>query len=351
VRAWTALLLLPACAALATPPSYAPVHPAYTLAFPRDHGAHPDHRTEWWYVTGWLETARGETLGFQVTFFRSRPPVDAANPSRFAARQLLLAHAAVGAPKLGRLLHAQRARREGFGLATAKIGDTDVSIDDWSLRRDASGRYAASVSTGEFSLELELHPTQPILLQGDRGYSRKGPLASHASHYYSVPHLRAHGTLTRAGRGETVEGSAWLDHEWSSTLLAAEAVGWDWFGLNLDDGGALTVFRMRDAGGGTLHSYARLRRPDGRVASGTATLQALRNWRSPRSGAAYPVAWRVEFDELAFDLQPLMDDQEIDARASTGTVYWEGAVTALSGGRRIGRGYLELTGYFKPIRF
>lgn len=345
------LLMLIWIGAFAAPPVYPPVLPGRPLSFPRDLGAHPAYRTEWWYVTGWLDVGKGKPLGFQVTFFRTRPDIDQADPSRFAPKQLLFAHVALSDPAIGHLLHEQRAARAGFGLAYAKTGDTDVAIDDWSLARDSDGSYRIAVRGRELGLRLVLRPTQPPLPEGDAGYSRKGPKPEEASYYYSQPQLEVRGTVSRDGRRLDVTGTAWLDHEWSTAMLAKNAVGWDWTGINLDDGGALMAFRIRDAAGHALWSRAKLRRADGSTANlSTVSFAAIRLWRSPRTEAEYPVAMHVAAGPLAFDLTPLFDDQELDARASTGNVYWEGAVTATAGGKRIGRGYLELTGYYRPIR-
>ena len=186
--------LLLACAALgAWAQPMAQVRPGVAITLPRDHGAHPDFRTEWWYLTGWLQTPQGQDLAFQVTFFRSRTGVGTANPSQFAPRQILFAHAALTDPTVGHLLHGQRVAREGFGLAQAAQGDTDLVIDDWRLQRDASGRFTTRVATADFALNLTLEPTQPALLQGQGGFSRKGPQPEQASHYFSLPHLRVAG--------------------------------------------------------------------------------------------------------------------------------------------------------------
>jgi predicted secreted hydrolase len=303
------------------------------LRFPRDHGAHPEFRTEWWYATGWLEGG-GAPRGFQVTFFRARPRWADDNPSRFAPRQLLVAHAALAEAKHGRLRHDQRAARDALGLAGAGTRTTDVWIDDWRfvLERDT---YRARIAAREFTLDLSLRAARAPLLQGEAGFSRKGRRPQEASYYYSRPQLAVSGTLD----GDAVTGSAWLDHEWSSQYLAPEAAGWDWCGLNLGNGGSLTAFRIRDKQGGVHHA------PPG------VAFEPLRTWRSPRTGVAYPVAMRVTANGEAFDLEPLMDDQELDARASTGTIYWEGAVRALKAGKEVGRGYLELTGYWEPMVF
>lgn len=322
------------------------------IALPRDGGSHPAWRTEWWYVTGWLRTPEGRDLGFQVTFFRSRPRDQEGNPSRFAARQVLFAHAALSDPGLGRLLGDQRAARAGFGLAEALEGKTEVWIDDWSLRQSDEG-YAIRLPAREFRLALDLKTAQPLLLHGPGGISRKGSAPNATSHYYSQPQLVANGTLSHQGKSLPVAGKAWLDHEWSDAYLEREAVGWDWTGLNLADGGALMLFRMRDAAGATRWAGGTHRKPDGTVTllePGDIHFTPLRHWRSPRSGTRYPVAWRIVAKGMEFELEPLMDDQENDARATAGTIYWEGAAIARQAGRAIGRGYLELTGYWRPLR-
>ncbi len=331
---------------------YAQVQPGYELQFPRDHGSHPQFRTEWWYLTGWVKDARGTDLGIQITFFRNRPRLAEDNPSRFAPRQLLFAHAALADVRNGKLLHDQRAARAGFGLAEAQERRTDIAIDDWSLRQTASG-YSASIAAREFAYALDFKITQPVLLQGEHGLSRKGPRPAQASYYYSQPHLAVSGSITVKGEKREVSGKAWLDHEWSSEYLAGEAAGWDWVGLNLADGGALMAFRMRDKHGATLWAGGSLRAADGRVrvlAPGEVRFEPLRRWRSPRTQTEYPVALRVQAGKLEFELEPMMDDQELDSRASTGTIYWEGAVSAKSGGKVLGFGYLELTGYWRPLR-
>jgi predicted secreted hydrolase len=357
-------LLLALAAALVLPPLQSPaaerpaegraavrypaVLPDQRLSFPRDHGAHPDYRTEWWYATGWLADSTGRRYGFQVTFFRSRPGLQEDNPSAFAPRQLIFAHAAITDAAGGRLHHDQRAARAGFGLAGAEEHDTAVWIDDWSLTRGADG-YRAEIGGSRLALSLLLSTTQPLLLQGEDGFSRKGPAATQASHYYSQPQLAVSGSIAVGGERRAVSGTAWLDHEWASEVLAPEAQGWDWTAINLEDGGALTLFRIRRRDGGLWWAAGTLRTAAGRLTRFSAAdldFVVLRRWRSPRTGAEYPVAFRLRYADTTITLEPLIDDQEIDARASTGTVYWEGAVTATREGRVVGRGYLELTGYF-----
>jgi predicted secreted hydrolase len=336
----------------AAPPAFDPVTPGYTLQFPRDYGAHPGHRTEWWYVTGWLETPARKPLGFQVTFFRSRTATDPANPSAFAPKQLIIGHAALSDPALGRLVHDQRSAREGFGLAYAKTGTTDVKLDDWHMRRAPDGRYEVVVRSGELRFTLRLAPTQAPLLQGENGFSRKGKDPLHASYYYSEPQLKVDGEVAQGGKATRVTGTAWLDHEWSSQVLDTGATGWDWTGVNLDDGGALMAFRIRSKSGATLWAHAAVRDGSGRVSQygpDQVSFTPLRKWTSPRTRATYPVATLLRTGAIAWRLQPLQPDQELDSRRSTGAVYWEGAVRVERDGRPAGRGYLELTGYVDPM--
>jgi predicted secreted hydrolase len=344
--------------ALAAPVRAAVVYPAVVpraLVFPRDHGAHPDYRTEWWYLTGWLDAPGGTALGFQVTFFRTRTEIDPANPSAFAAKQLIIAHAALADPARATLLHDERIARAGLGGAGASESDTDVHLGTWRFERLAGGDYRCTLPARGFALEFTARPTQPLLLQGDAGYSRKGPSPAQASHYYSQPQLDVRAQLTRDGQSRSLTGRGWLDHEWSSTLLAADAVGWDWVGMNLDDGSALTAFQMRRQAvdGDALHAYASLRSATG----ATRTLRPdevrfLRRteWTSPRTRATWPVAQELRVGDRTFLTRPLMNDQELDSRMTTGAVYWEGASELLEGSRRVGRGYLEMTGYVAPIR-
>jgi len=332
---------------------YARVTPGRTLQFPADFGSHPDYRTEWWYITGWLEDEHGAPLGVQITFFRHRPGIAEGNASRFAPRQLLFAHAAIADPRTGHLRHEQRAARAGFSLAEASQGNTDVRLEDWSLVRNGD-IYTARIRGSAFTLDLAFRATQAPLLEGEVGYSRKGPRPEQASYYYSEPHLAASGDIALdGGRRFATRGSAWCDHEWSNEYLAPEAAGWDWTGINLDDGGALMAFVIRRRGGGVLWAGGSLRPAGAAVrafAPAEIRFEARRTWRSPRTQAVYPIAPTVHAGELAYELEPLFDDQELDARVSTGIVYWEGAVRALRAGREVGRGYLELTGYASEVR-
>ena len=357
MRRGIALVLLAFGAAWAAPGAdtkteYPSVVPGSKFRFPRDHGAHPGYRTEWWYFTGWLESADGKPLGFQITFFRSRPSTDPANPSAFAPKQVVFAHAALSDPAKGKLIHDERTARTGFGIAGAAESDANVVLLDWSLARTADGVFRARTPAREFSLDLAFSPTQTPMVNGNGGYSRKGPRPEQASYYYSMPQLAVSGAVVKDGKRIHVMGRAWLDREWSSTLLDPGAVGWDWVGLNLDDGSALMAFQVRGRDGGAIYAGGTLRRANGsQVVLTPEDIRFVprRSWRSPRTGAIYPVeadfVVRLPEGVRRFALKPLFDAQELDGRTSGMPVYWEGAVSTPGG-----RGYLELTGYAERLR-
>lgn len=329
-----------------------------TLHFPEDFGAHPGFRTEWWYITGQLQTTASpaQVYGFQITFFRTRADAATQSHSAFATHQLVFAHTALSELQHGRLMHDQRIARAGFELADAALGDTHLTLKDWTLQRTGpatQSRYYSHVGARDFTLDLNFTQTQPLLLQGEAGYSRKGPRPEQASHYYSQPQLAVQGRLRHQQQTLAVQGKAWLDHEWSETLLDHDAVGWDWIGMNLHDGSALTAFRLRRQDGSTLWAGGSLRHPG--EATRTFTPQAVRftpgrTWVSPASGARYPVQWQLEIAGTHYQIVARMDNQELDSRQSTGGVYWEGLSTLLDAqGREIGQGYLEMTGYVAPM--
>jgi len=344
---------------LALPVAAAPVT---TLRFPRDHGAHLDFTTEWWYATGYAEVDGVEAaFGFQVTFFRRRIASTQAMASNLAARHLLVAHAALTDVRGGKLWHAQRSARwsgtpggNATDLAWASTSDLQVHLQDWSLQQ--SGEVlTAQVRSPALTLALTLHATQGLLLQGDQGLSRKGPDATQTSYYTTLPQLQVRGTLTLQGRQHTVgeRSRAWLDHEWSQALLHPLAVGWDWVGINLFDGSALTAFQLRTASGAALWDGGSVRTGASLVsfAKGAITFAPQRLWQSPQTRATYPVQWLLRTPIGVFTITSVLDNQELDSRASTGAIYWEGLCEVHNAERQlVGRGYLEMTGYVAPLQ-
>ena len=372
---WVTSLVAGATPALSSAPAWA--LPPRAMVFPRDHGAHPELRTEWWYITGALRDASGRAFGFQVTFFRSRVDGTEGLRSRLAARQLVFAHAAITDVAGGRLWHDQRIARAGSGGVIAATDDADLRLRDWRLWRE-DGRWRARIAAADFQLELDARPTQPVLLQGRAGLSRKGPDPIQASYYYSEPQLATRVRLRLVGNEAipahsasasdrsstpapspstqtfTLDGTAWMDHEWSEALLHPQAVGWDWIGMNLEGGGALTAFRLRTRAGETLWDGGSLRGADGATRifePGETRWQPLRHWISPRTQTRYPVQWQIDTPAGRHVVRPRLDDQELDSRGSTGAIYWEGLSELLDpSGRVVGQGYLEMTGYAGALR-
>ncbi len=331
--------------------------PGYALSFPRDHAAHPDHRIEWWYYTGNLRAADGRRFGYQLTFFRFGVDRRPANPSRWAVRDLYMAHFAVTDVERGTHHVAERLNRAGIGWAGASTETLHVWNDGWSVTLEEEGSriqgLAAASDDGGFAIDLRLDPAGPPVLHGVNGFSQKGAEVGNASHYYSLTRLLTTGRLTVDGESLDVAGLSWMDHEFGTSFLEPAQAGWDWFSIQLDDGTDLMVYVMRRIDGardprssGTLVSQngvSYLRVDDYRLTPG-------RRWTSAASGAAYPMAWRIEIPPHGLDLQvtAAVDAQELETGQSTGVTYWEGVidVRGTRGGVPVaGSGYLEMTGY------
>ena len=333
-----------------------PLHARAALRFPFDFGAHPRQGIEWWYLTGVLGDPNDAAnpavnapprFGYQLTFFRLPGPAPADHPSGLAAKQLLLGHVALSDLSTKTLRHTQRLLRALPGAAYTTVGDCDVKLRDWTLKREGDG-YRAAFNGPGFALQLQLAAPEPPLLQGDAGLSRKGSDPDQFSLYYSRPQLATQAQLTLDGHSQPLAGRAWLDHEWSDTVLG-DAVGWDWLGINLHDGRALTLFQLRrtdgtrDWAGGSLRTPGQ---PDRSFAPEEIEMTPTRHWASPATGARWPVAWRLKSPAGEMLLSAAFDAQEIDARRTSGLAYWEGAAHLFdSQNRPLGTGYLELTGY------
>jgi predicted secreted hydrolase len=326
------------------------------FSFPADHGPHPDFRTEWWYYTGNVETAAGRHFGFQLTFFRTALAPPGAGPddraSAWSTRQLYLAHFAL-TDTAGRRFHAgSRLDRQALGLAGARAAPFRVWLGDWSAESEAAGGLPARLraAEGDVAIDLVLAALKPVVLQGDRGLSRKGPEPGNASYYYSISRMSARGTVRVAGESLPVSGLAWMDREWSTSALGPDLVGWDWVALQLDDGREVMAYRLRRRDGSAdAQSAGSLIAADGTaraLAAGDVTLDTLDHWISPRSRVRYPSRWRLVVPEagLTLEIVPQLADQEL----IVGTRYWEGAVRvegAADGHPISGRGYVELVGY------
>lgn len=228
-----------------------------------------------------------------------------------------------------------------------------VKLRNWSLKADGT-HYSANLPAADFALKLQFAETQSVLLQGQQGLSRKGPEEKQTSYYYSQPQLATRGSLQLKGQTFDVTGKAWLDHEWSDELLHASAVGWDWIGMNLDDGSALTAFRLRDKDGHAVWDGGSFRSVAGELqifSHGEISFSPVRRWLSPLTQTSYPVEWRIRTPSASYTVRAIIDNQELDSRSSTGSIYWEGLSDLLgSQGQRLGAGYLEMTGYGQALR-
>ncbi len=332
--------------------------PGYRFAFPRDHYSHDDYRTEWWYYTGHLRAASGEEYGYQVTFFRSGVVEARDNPSRWAAKNLYLAHFAISDIPRKSFRYFERVNRAGLGLAGASEKQFHVWIGDWQATGDGTTQRLRAQEDG-FAVDLTLVSQKPPVIHGENGISQKGEGRGHASHYYSLTRLTTEGTLTVRGKSFPVSGLSWMDHEFGSTQLNHDQVGWDWFSLQFDDGTELMLYVIRKADGRPdPYSAGTLVEPNGRTVSLKQvdfTVEVLDRWKSSREKGIYPMKWRFKVPTIGLEVTvtPAFSDQELDTAKSTRVIYWEGAVSAegTNQGRRLGgRGYVEMTGYAEPFR-
>jgi predicted secreted hydrolase len=323
-----------------------------SFRFPEDHGPHAGYRTEWWYWTGNLETADGRRFGYQLTFFRvALVPEPPAADGPWRSHAVFMAHLALTDPGAGRFHAHERFGREALALAGARAEPFAVWLDDWRVE-GPTGTWPLTLraAAGEVALELELGPGKGVVLQGEEGLSRKSAEHGNASWYYSMPRLPTRGRLRVAGREYGVTGESWLDREWSTSALAADQTGWDWFALQLEDGRELMFYRLRRQDGSMdPMSAGSLVARDGsvtRLAAGDVEFTETGDWRSPASGIRYPSGWRLAVPrlDLALEIRPLMPAQELGLSIT----YWEGAVDVQgrsAGGAIRGRGYVELAGY------
>src|SRR4029077_9615543 len=270
--------------------------------FPADHGPHPEFRTEWWYYTGNLATAEGRRFGFQLTFFRSAlaPPGAPARASAWATRQAWLAHFTVSDVEGKRFHSFERWSRDAAGLAGAQGEPFKLWARDWSAAGAPVFPMRLQAAEGEVAIDLLLQQGKPPVLQGERGLSRKSAQPGDASYSYSLTRMPTAGSVRVGGERFVVTGASWMDREWSTSSLAADQVGWDWFALQLADGSDLMLYRLRRRdGSGDPASSGTVIGPEGTPRPlGLADFQveSIGEWRSPRSGARgpvkYPARWR-----------------------------------------------------------
>ena len=334
--------------------AFKPALPGYEYVFPRDHGSHPEYRTEWWYYTGHLRTENGRRYGFELTFFRagvSPEPRD----SPWALRDLMPAHFAITDVEENDFRFYEKMNRGSVFTADAAEGKLEVFNESWRATTNPDGSWRIVAKQGSDSLELVLRARKPPAVHGENGVSVKSQGAGYASHYYSMTRLEAAGTIN----GQRATGQVWMDHEFGSAVLRENQQGWDWFSIQLDNDSELMLYVIRRTDGTPdLTSSGSLIASDGRVIHirrDQLRITPLAKWKSPKSGATYPMRWRVEVPsfDVALDVTPLMNAQELVTKGSTRVTYWEGAcdVSGTFGGVGVrGDAYVEMTGYDRAFR-
>lgn len=341
-------------------PKFKQVDAMHKLQFPQDHGAHPDYSTEWWYFVGHLRGERGQTFGFELTFFRVGIDPAAKSPSHWRHHSLYLTHFALTDDQNQTFYHDERTNRGAFNQAGASKEDLEVWNGDWKavLRGQHLILQAASE---EFSMRLELAPLKPLVLHGQEGFSQKGPESGQASYYSSFTRLKGIGSV-RIGEKEIQlqDAQAWMDHEVTSAGLPENIAGWDWFAIQLDNNEELMLYQLRTKDKKKdRFSKGSYIREDGTIIPlkhHDYSIEAIGAWKSPKTGIVYPSGWTIEVKKTGyrFELTPTVAAQELLTEKSTGVNYWEGR--CLVKGEREGRmvqgsAYAELTGYDKALSY
>jgi len=355
-RAWcfaaTLLILSPLAA------QYRTALPGYRYEFPRDHFNHPDYQTEWWYYTGNLKSADGHRYGFELTFFRQAVRRGAAMATAWDLRDLYLAHLALSDLDGGKFYHAERVNRSGPGIAAVSESLGRVWNGNWRIQWEGSNQRLVAIDA-RFQLNLTLRSEKPPVIHGENGVSQKADVPGRASHYISLTRLATFGSIELGGKSFEVSGTSWMDHEFFTHQLEPNQAGWDWLSLQLADHTELMLFHIRCADG-SIDPYSAGTYVDaqGRTthlrSDDFALLPLGETWTSPVTHAAYPIHWKIEIPKLSIELdaKTLLDSQELTGNGLFAPSYWEGAIV-LTGQRKGqplgGAGYLEMTGYDRPV--
>lgn len=327
---------------------YARAQAPRRFSFPADHGPHEGYRNEWWYLTGNVETDQGRRFGYQVTFFRSAIRPSANNScddgNAWCTDHVWMGHAAVSDVASGEHMAAEIFTRQEPGLAGASLDPFRVWLQDWQLiARGNEFPWELEVISAEFSLALRLDAKKTPVLQGDNGLSQKSPAPGNASYYYSITRLDTSGQVHVHGQAFTVTGSSWLDREWSTSALAADQSGWDWFSLQFDNNSELMYYQLRDLEGkahaNSSGNYTSLMGTQTPVTRDDIVLEPLDTWAAP-DGTVYTVEWRMRWRDNDWRIRAAFPDQLMDVTIR----YWEGAVDVIDSttGETVGRGYLEM---------
>jgi predicted secreted hydrolase len=351
---FAALLLLQPLAA-----QYRTALPGYRYEFPRDHFSHPDFQTEWWYYTGNLKSSEGRKFGFELTFFRQAVSRDPAETAVWDVQDIYLAHLALSDLEGGKFYHTERTNRSGPGLAGASERDGRTWNGNWQILWGESEQKLQAIDE-RFQLHLTLCPEKLPVIHGENGVSQKAKGPGRASHYISLTRLVTSGSIELDGKKVDVNGTSWMDHEFFTHQLAAEQTGWDWLSLQLTDNTELMLFHIRRKDGSadpySAGTYVDAQGKTTHLRASEFVLQPLgERWRSPTSGAVYPVHWKIAIPKLGMELEAKtpLESQELTGKTNLAPNYWEGAIV-MSGNRNAqtigGVGYLEMTGYDRPIQ-
>lgn len=343
------------CYFCAAPGEWERISTSLTMSFPRDHGAHLRFQTEWWYITGEVEDSSGSQFGYQLTIFRRG--LSAGNVAAgVEPRHVLAGHFAIASVSKGNFTHSSRLRRLDGNLAFADAKRLHCFVEDWEIQQLTDGTIDVRASDAETqsSIQFQLTTKKDAVLHGKNGYSQKGPDAGNASAYTSWTRLATRGTLQIQGKNFNVTGESWFDHEWGTSQLPEGVVGWDWFGLRLDDGRELMLYGLRRADGTYLkQSGGTLIDKNSKSKNLTLSdfeMKPLAYWTSPSTKGKYPIRWSIQIpgekmgvEKITFEVKAKIDNAELDTSDSTGVIYWEGPVRV--DGTIRGTGYMELTGY------
>ena len=344
-----------ALALLLLAPAFRQAVPGYEFEFPRDHGSHPEYRTEWWYYTGHLRTEAGRRYGFELTFFRVGITTPGPKATRWDLQGIMPAHFAITDVQEKAFRFTEKLNRASVFTADAAVGRLDVFNEAWRAVTNPDGSWRLVAASGKDSIDLTLRPAKPPAVHGENGVSVKALGAGYASHYYSMTRLEAEGVVN----GQRATGQAWMDHEFGSSALRENQQGWDWFSIQLDNEMELMLYVIRRTDGTPdVTSAGSLIAEDGQVIHirrDQMIITPLARWKSPKSGAVYPMGWRVSLlpFKVSLTVRPLMEAQELNTRGSTGVTYWEGAcdVSGSFGETPVrGDGYVEMTGYDRAFR-
>ncbi len=333
--------------------------PGYVYEFPKDHAAHPEFRTEWWYYTGHLSTPKGRNFGFQLTFFRhALRPASTQHQSRWALHTLYFAHFAITDEKEKSYRFQEKVSRGALNMAGADVETYHVWVEDWVARLQAE-THRLTAGKEDMGIDLTLVPAKGEIIHGIDGVSQKAVGEGYASHYYSLTRMHARGRLHWQGRSYEISGKAWMDHEFGSNQLRDYQVGWDWFSVQLENQTELMLYIIRHRDGqADPASSGTVIHPDGgsdHLPLAAFEVAALGSWHSKESGTTYPSGWRLKVPgrQLELILTPTVKNQELTTKKSTLVNYWEGSVrvTGTHRGKDIrGEGYVELTGYDAAFR-